>query len=329
MKNVKKSKIQIKTRMKNLKKTKKKENFLKRNKKYSKIMRGGGDSEFETTCAFKDASKDVVICTVEVKPKGSKPAVATATAKPKSPSPELLGEKYSSLPKLLEELKKKTDIKNIYVFDFNDTLIMYDEDAPVNKKFPVLINDKDEMIDNTKERLVIKDVALPNEILEINENGNILNSNKKIISFDDITDYDIVYNLDGDMVNTTLQMLKDIQKNHDNIIIILSDSFQKFLRLYFNYKLSELNINPVFILGAIDRAEIKQTSKVWATKKANALKEISKTKPEANIFFYDSEKININKANELVNDKIKSFHLDTTDYLGKPIYELYEESKKP
>ena len=214
------------------------------------------------------------------------------------------------------------------MFDFNDTLIMY-EDNPANKKFPVFINANDEMIDKSK-YLITED----DKPLKIDEMGfifdNIKNNNGDItlqkMSVEKINKKSIQYNLESDMVDTTQQMLKDIQKNSNNIIIILSDSFQKFIRLYFNYKLSELKIDPVFILGAIDRDEIKKPPEVWATKKANALKEISKTKSEANIFFYDSEEININKANELKNPKIKSFRLEHYD---KSINELYEESKKP
>ena len=229
VKNVKKSKNIKKSKMENIKKSKKKANFLKRNKKYSKIIRGGGNNEFDAICYFKDPTnkeKSVLQCEVTVKPKSSS-AKSTST-------PLDISTNYSSLEDLLKKLDTKTNIKNIYVFDFNDTLIMY-EDNPANKKFPVFINANDEMIDKSK-YLITED----DKPLKIDEMGfifdNIKNNNGDItlqkMSVEKINKKSIQYNLESDMVDTTQQMLKDIQKNSNNIIIILSDSFQKFIRFF-------------------------------------------------------------------------------------------------
>ncbi len=70
MKSKMKSKIK---NVKNVKKSKKKANFLKRNKKYSKIMKGGNDTDLKTNCRFKNSTeKNVFICTVRAIQKNSK-----------------------------------------------------------------------------------------------------------------------------------------------------------------------------------------------------------------------------------------------------------------
>ena len=213
----------------------------------------------------------------------------------KTPFPTINDTDYPSLKDLFNKLKekKKTGINNIFVFDFDNTLVKHSAGVPIGAD----IKDDGKLVRVTK-----------------NSFGFIKNDPEKIIDENQLTDDDYNLTVEPEQYDLLKKMFTAIRENANNIIIILSRGVEKLIKLFFKNKLHDLE--TFFILGAnniddISRKEAEgvqretrdQSDDRWANKKARAIKYIydfTNNKMKGNIMFYDDTPKNITNVDDMV-----------------------------
>ena len=317
----------MKTKIKNLKNLKKN---IKKSKKNIKIMRGGVKKIYTLECSKKTKGNNTITCTIQSKTTLPSSPISTPTPAPTTPAglalPPLdkmkgridLTNDYPSLVKLFDELdkKRKSGLNDIFVFDFDDTLVQHSNGIPIKL---VDINATGQLI-----KLEMKFESLSGGRTKIIYKPK---NPEEIIEERTLNDTDYSLKVEDEQYNLLKEMFTAIRvRNANNIIIILSRGVEKLIELFFKNKLPELQ--PFFILGANNRDDINNGgTKRWAEKKASAINYIYDF-TEANIMFYDDTEANINEVNEDAKTdkkpKIKAFLVPGYQI----VFDTYKESLK-